>query len=398
MKKKLTLSELKKEHKDAKEALSILRTSSSETSIDSKDLDKGQDLDLKKINKTFRHWKFTYFNYTQETVNYLLSDEVKDRRYIKFGFEQCPETGRKHLQGWVWFNDPVRRQGAYRRIFNGEKDGYIEGVHGEEREICEDMDEYVSKDGNTREAGTRKHQGQDTDLFRACEDLQTKTIDECIDLHTTQFAKHFNNLVNIKSSLLKKKAQRRQGPGACETIIIWGAPGGNGQLPDGTWDTKTNSVYSKHGVENVYSVKQGNGGNVWFNNYSEEPVLLIDEFYGWIPFSKLMDITDPMGYQLLLEVKGGSTYALWSKVYIISNKPPELWYSNVDKGQWQAFSRRIKETIYKGPESYKLKYLSPKEYAKALKDQDPPSSTSESESDDEPLPKSILKKSNKYRG
>lgn len=398
MKKKLTLSEIKKEHKEAKKALSVLSISSEESVVKANSQDKGQDLDLAKINKTFRHWKFTYYGYTEETIEYLLSSEVKDRRYIKFGLEVCPETRRPHLQGWVWFNTPIRRQGAYKRIFRKNESktnegGYIEGLYGEEADLCDDMDDYVSKDGNTREAGTRKHQGKDTDLFYACEDLKDKTLDECIEKHTPQFAKHFNNLVNIKSSLLKKKAQRRYRPGACETVIIWGAPGGNGQLADGTWDTKTNYVYSKHGIENVYSVKQGNGNNVWFNNYSEEPVLLIDEFYGWIPFSKLMDLTDPMGYPCQLEVKGGSAWALWSKVYIISNKPPELWYSNVDKLQYGAFTRRIKETIYKGPESYKLKYIKPK----AIEESDH-SSSSDSDDDSfmEPVKIPAKKKKNSW--
>lgn len=305
--------------------------------------------EIDEINKTFRHWKFTYFNYTDEDVLYLTSDELTDRRYIKFGFEIC-KTGKPHLQGWVWFNKPCRRQGAYKRIFRTkllktESGNYLKGVVGKEENICSDMDTYVSKDGKTLEAGERNHRGKESSLAQACEDLKLHNIDKCIEQNPTQFAQHYGNLIKIKSHYDKDNAFNRMKQDAVESFIIWGEPGAG----------KTRLVYEKHGTD-VFSLNKSNGDSTWFDGYSGEKVLLIDEFYGWIEFALLLKITDPMGYPLRLEVKGANCWALWNKVYIISNKPPSKWYPRIDKSHFAAFERRIKDTIYKGSINYQLKH------------------------------------------
>nr|QKV51177.1 putative replication associated protein [Crucivirus sp.] len=60
----------------------------------------------KKWNKDTksRKWAFTWFNYTDENVSYL-SNIPKESNvdYLIFGFEICPNTKRKHLQGYVEF-------------------------------------------------------------------------------------------------------------------------------------------------------------------------------------------------------------------------------------------------------------------------------------------------------
>jgi len=93
------------------------------------------------------------------------------------------------------------------------------------------------------------------------------------------------------------------------------------RLPCTCWSI-TKYVYDTHG-DDVYKLTEQNG-KVWFDDYDGEGVLLIDDFYGWIPYNVMLSITE--GYQLRLEVKGTFTYAKWTKIYITSNVAPPFWY------------------------------------------------------------------------
>jgi hypothetical protein len=101
---------------------------------------------------------------------------------------------------------------------------------------------------------------------------------------------------------------------------------------------KTRYVYDKHGPENVYRLCQGNGGNIWFDGYTQQKVLLIDDYYGWLKYSKFLQIID--NYKIRLSVKGGTTYSGWDTIYITSNNAPKKWYAKM--GLTPAMARRFK--------------------------------------------------------
>lgn len=98
---------------------------------------------------------------------------------------------------------------------------------------------------------------------------------------------------------------------------------------------KTRSVYDADGYESVFKLDRSPTG-VWFDGYEGESTLLIDDFYGWIPYSMLLNILD--GYPLRLPIKGGSSWACWTKVYFTCNDPPATWYK---VGMTGALARRI---------------------------------------------------------
>jgi len=77
----------------------------------------------------------------------------------------------------------------------------------------------------------------------------------------------------------------------------------------------------------------------WWDGYEGQDSLLIDEFYGQLKPSKLLQLLD--GYQVALPIKGGYTYAAWTKVYITSNTDPDSWYSDIPPAVKAALDRRI---------------------------------------------------------
>lgn len=106
--------------------------------------------------------------------------------------------------------------------------------------------------------------------------------------------------------------------------VIWGASGTG----------KTRYCYENY--ENIYKIPFRDGSNLWFDGYERHNVLLIDDFYGWIPYAFMLHLLD--GYPLQLPVKGGFAWAHYTIVIITSNKPPDAWYSF---GMTDALRRRL---------------------------------------------------------
>ena len=77
----------------------------------------------------------------------------------------------------------------------------------------------------------------------------------------------------------------------------------------------------------------------WWDGYRGETTLLIDEFYGQVKPSRMLQLLD--GHPCLLPIKGAATYAVWTKVYITSNTDPESWYNDIPPAVKAALQRRI---------------------------------------------------------
>lgn len=79
----------------------------------------------------------------------------------------------------------------------------------------------------------------------------------------------------------------------------------------------------------------------WWTGYNNEETVILDDFYGWMPYDDLLRLGDR--YPLILETKGGHVNFNSKTVIITSNKPPELWYER--QHNLEALYRRIKQWI-----------------------------------------------------
>lgn len=84
-----------------------------------------------------------------------------------------------------------------------------------------------------------------------------------------------------------------------------------------------------------------NGNSVYFDGYDEHDTIILDEFYGWLPWDLLLRLADK--YPLTLQTKGGSVNCAIKNLIITSNKGLLEWYPNIK--DIDAFIRRI--TFYK---------------------------------------------------
>lgn len=83
--------------------------------------------------------------------------------------------------------------------------------------------------------------------------------------------------------------------------------------------------------------------SIWWDGYSSQEVIVLDEYYGWLPFDTILRLCDR--YPLLLETKGGQVQCNANTIVFTSNTLPDKWYRNV---YFPSFERRVTKWIYFG--------------------------------------------------
>lgn len=106
---------------------------------------------------------------------------------------------------------------------------------------------------------------------------------------------------------------------------------------DGTWKTYCFVYYGQTGIgksRRALDEARATGGGIyyrprgdWWDGYTGQPNVIIDDFYGWIRFDELLRILDY--YPLRVPFKGGFIPFSARTVWITSNDEPSLWYRNI---------------------------------------------------------------------
>lgn len=240
------------------------------------------------------------------------------------GLEISPKTGSLHIQGYVRLTKSTKK-GHFRKIIGpnalGKKDFYMAKAKGDWASNAE----YTSKDDKVVwfKIPPPSHQGARTDLEEFREAVKRNADDaELFEKHLPVLAKYPKLENRLRASFLKQQTREFRN---VQVIVHWGKTGTG----------KTRKPYE----EGAYLFDDYENG--WWDGYDGESVICLDEFYGGIKFSSLLRWLD--GYQLRLKIKGGFTYAQWSKVYITSNVEPSQWYPNIVDERKNALMRRFSE-------------------------------------------------------
>lgn len=268
-----------------------------------------------------RAWCFTVNNPTDVDRGILTAANA---RYIIWG-EETGESGTPHLQGYLELNKPQRLSGMKKLHAT---------AHWEQRQGTRDEARaYCMKDGVYEEYGDWQAGGQGTrndleglmQMIR--ENKPTLEIMEaapaCVSKHM-RFVDRYTHLVEKETTHAFRKV---------DVQVLWGAAGTG----------KTRRVYELD--PKVFTVNSDEAFP--FDGYDGEEAILLDDFYGGFKYHHLLRILD--GHQYRANVKGGSRYARWTRVYITSNKQPSEWYQ---KGLTDALRRRLSSvTEYRNEEA-----------------------------------------------
>ena len=140
----------------------------------------------------------------------------------------------------------------------------------------------------------------------------------------SNFIRYHSGIYKFKQIMLKKQTKKFR---KVHVELIKG-PTGCG---------KTKSAFETD--PNLYKI-EGSQLN-WFDGYEGEKTLLIDEYNNDVNITRLLNILD--GYQLRLPIKGGFTYANWTKVIITTNL--QNLHTNAKIEHIKALNRRITKVI-----------------------------------------------------
>lgn len=239
-----------------------------------------------------RHVCYTLNNYTEEDYQKLIKWRA---RYHVVG-KEIGEEGTPHLQGYFEFTNSKKWQTL--KNFN-------QRIHWEiRRGTPKEASEYCKKDGDFLEIGTISSQGERNDL----EDIKKKLDNKVPMIKIAQ--EHFGDFLRYNKSfekyLMLSQKHREEPP-----IITWywGLAGVG----------KTSIAYDKH-KGNVY-IKDG---TQWWDGYSQEEAIIIDDFDGKWPYRDLLRLLDRYPYQG--QVKGGYVKINSKFIYITCEHPPQFYW------------------------------------------------------------------------
>ncbi len=272
-----------------------------------------------------RHWCFTDFNVDtlhKDWLSNICSAESKTNvRYMCYGDEIANETGKRHLQGFISFENAISGKSVKRNLLSNIL--HIEIARNVQASIT-----YCKKEGNFVEYGTApEQQGKRSDL---------QSIKEWIDNDkdfSDLYNEHFGTMIRYSKGIEKYFNLKGKKRDWITTVnVLWGESG-TGKTRRVYEDTKAMG-YSM--TSNDIYLYPGGG---WFDGYNGQKIVLFDDFYGDLKASLLLKVLDR--YPLLLPVKGAHVNFAPEIIYITSNVHPKDWYPNIPDEVRTAIMRRI---------------------------------------------------------
>jgi len=239
--------------------------------------------------------------------------------------------GTEHLQGYIRTNRLQFK--TVTGFFAGL--AHVEPAKGSEQaniDYCSKSDTHIAGPWTI---GQPAAPGARTDLQRvAAEILKTGTIASVVATNPELLIKYPRGLTALASTVPPPKRDR------VLRLLLLG-PTNIGKSYN-VWELFPNAA----------TALDGNGG-LWFPNYTDQRVILLDEFRGQIPLRKFLNLCDR--YPTYLENKGGSVVARHNLLIVTSNSPVHSWYLNQDNyrsAEIAALSRRFDHN--EDPDSYTI--------------------------------------------
>lgn len=301
-------------------------------------------------SKTSRFWCFTLHprhnsDGTEQEIQNTLPEKAKYACYQK----ERGSDGKEHYQGYIEFSDAVA--GGQRTSWV--KD-WIPGAHVEikyakresARHYCLKPCSADCKEAHCEEARERRNgriewettkpielgdiqygsgQGRRTDWDDVRDAIKNgASFEEIKDINYGLAMKHMRSLKEDIATHQPKRDWKTH------VKVIYG-DSGTGK-----------SRYCRETYPDAYWLSKSSSGNVWWNGYAGQATVVIDDFYGWIPFDYMLHLMDR--YPMSGETKGGVVNVAPRNIIITSNKEPQAWYRSVFKQDKQfqiAFSRRL---------------------------------------------------------
>jgi len=270
--------------------------------------------------RTSRYWVWTSYApaLTPEWEN-------KNFQYMVYQPEVCPSTGRLHFQGYLEVIKPIRWKKATKIISDAKAWVRIrEGTREAARAYCM-KDESRAQGETFIELGEWKEgePGHRYDIDAMVKDIPDMKWEDLIDKHPDKFLKYGGRMKQLYDHHHRKDIVDPNNFRAPHVQVLIGDPR-SGKTKK-AWEL---AYASNEAMFTLSAAMAKKDGTIWFDGYVDQPILLIDDFDGWIPFRSLLTMLDR--YPCKLQTKGSTVEKNWYSVFITSNKSPEDWYPTED--------------------------------------------------------------------
>lgn len=271
------------------------------------------------MSQRFRYWVFTWNNYPDNYAT-IISEQFNNGtfKYVCYQREVGGETGTPHVQGYVECTKQYRLstcQQWFRAYWEPRKGTADQAIA------------YCSKTATRIEGtspitlGEPSGQGKRTDILEA-----KRLLDEGGSL-TDVAEEHFGVFLKFQKGLMAYQLLHAPTRNWKTHVNLYWGDAGTGKSRRAHWEADQEA-----GGKYVKPVGE------WWDGYTGQANVIIDDFYGTMPYSMLLNVLDR--YECKVPVKGGFVQFAAKNIWITSNKAFEEWYAS-DKHKPEAIRRRI---------------------------------------------------------
>lgn len=256
-----------------------------------------------------------------------LIETCKDRiKYIAYGEEVCPNTGKRHHQMYVSF---VNAKNTSNKVLCkigdlfGPTHCYVKAMKGSWAQ----NEAYCSKEGELQEHGDKPKQGFRNDIREIADKIlsgEASADDVCVD-NPEFFHQYGRTLDRLEAIGLRKQFRKWMTKG-----IWYTGPSGCGKSHTAFKDYSPETHYIK-----VIDEK-------FWDGYKGQDTVIINEFRGEIKFSELLDLVDKWPKTVMWKCREAVPFLAKTLIITSIKKPEDIYVNQVGFDEpWRQFTRRF---------------------------------------------------------
>ncbi len=237
-------------------------------------------------------------------------------RYLVWQKERAT-SGTLHFQGYVLFSC-VKKLSGVKKFDSSAHWEPRRGSHLEAKTYCTKEDTRVEgpfEFGEEPQSGS----GGRSDLLAVKRKLDEGVSERAIAADEEHFGSWVRHHRAFQRYVCLRKDSQRTWP--TYTFVFWGPPGTG----------KSRRALAEAGDDAYWVAKPRVSGSLWFDGYSGQSNVVMDDFTGsWTTQNFMCRLLDR--YPMQVETKGGFVPFTARKIWITSNKCPMDWWPNVGLG------------------------------------------------------------------